>query len=277
MRKEEVWGGATNNFKLAVVVLLFFVTVFHIFEAALFPYQRIISDGVLLAVALLLVTYLWIQEVKDRHLLQHNYESLVTIQNRLKETNLEAIRSLALAEEAKDPYAKGHSERVAKYSCLIGRKLGFSRVELRILENAAILHDIGKMGIADSILHKKGKLNDDEWKIVKKHPDLGLDILSPLEFLSEEKDIIKYHHERYDGKGYPAGIKGEQIPVGSRILAITDAFDAMNSYRPYRNPLSKKTIISELKANSGAQFDPKIVDILLEVIEARNKEGVGHG
>lgn len=264
--EHEVRRGVTNNFKLAVVVVLFFITIFHIFETLYLSHMKIISDKILLAVALMLVCYLWIQEIRDRHYLAKNYEKLIVIQDRLKETNLETIRSLALAEEAKDPYAKGHSERVAKYSCLIGKKLGFSKAELRILENAAILHDIGKMGIADSILHKKGKLNTEEWNIIKKHPNLGLEILSPLEFLSLEKDIIKYHHERYDGTGYPDGIRGNEIPIGSRILAASDAFDAMNSHRPYRDSLPKKTIMSELNANRGTQFDPKIVGILLEII-----------
>ncbi len=262
--------GASRHFKWAIAAVLFTIIIYRFFEIMYLYFHKTISDRMLLGVSVVLLCYLWVQEIIDKQALEKGYEKLITVQNKLRETNLETIRSLALAEEAKDPYTRGHSARVAEYACMIAKKLGFSKAELGALENAAILHDIGKMGIADSILHKKGKLNIDEWEIVKKHPSLGLDILSPLEFLSEEKEIIRHHHERYDGKGYPAGLKGEKIPLGSRILGVADSFDAMRSHRPYRDPLPEETVLAELKNNAGTQFDPKIVEIILE-IEAERK------
>ena len=256
-----------RDFKLMVVAISVFLTGFHIFEIIYFPYQRIVSDKVILSVMLVLLVYLWIQEIRDRQALEKGYNKLINVQDKLRKTNLKTIRSLALAEEAKNTYARGHSTRVASYSYTIAKKLGFSREELTTLENASILHDIGKMGIADVILEKKGKLNKEEWVIVKKHPELALEILSPLEFLTDEKEIIKHHHERYDGSGYPDGIRGNAIPIGARILAVTDAFDAMRSHRPYRAPLSDEAVIAELEKNSGSQFDSKIVSVLLEIIE----------
>ena len=266
----SVKRGTSRRFKWAMVIVFFTIIMYRLFEVIYLYYHKTISDRMILGVVVILLCYLWVQEIVDKQSLEKSYERLVAMQNKLKETNLETIRSLALAEEAKDPYTRGHSARVAEYACMVAKKLGFSKAELRALENAAILHDIGKMGIADSILHKKGKLSIDEWEIIKKHPRLGLDILSPLEFLSEEKGIIRHHHERYDGKGYPAGLKAEKIPLGSRILAAADSFDAMRSHRPYRGPLPEETVLSELKSNAGTQFDPKVIEILLE-IEAERK------
>ena len=261
--------GNRGSFKFTVAVLLFFITIFHIFQITCFPYQKIIPDQILLGVALILLCYIWIQDVRDKQGFQKSYNNLMDVQSGLRNSNLETIRSLALAEEAKDPYTKGHSTRVAEYSCLIARRLGFSEAESQVLENASVLHDIGKVGISDGILHKRGKLNENEWSIIRKHPTLALVILSPLEFLSDEKKIIKHHHEWYDGKGYPDGLRGDEIPVGSRILAVADAFDAMRSNRPYRDALSKQAVISELKTNAGTQFDPRIVKILLDIISER--------
>lgn len=263
--------GASWNFKLSVVMLLICITGFHIFEIHIYPESKIISDQVLLGVALALLGYLWLQEVKDRQAFQAKCRELLQAQKELEDANVKAIRSLALAEEAKDPYTRGHSLRVAKYSRMIGDKLGFSEEDLRVLENASILHDIGKLGIDDSVLHKKGKLSDDEWKLLRRHPDVALEILAPLEFLHKEKEIIKHHHERYDGRGYPYGVKGNEIPLGSRIIAVTDTFDAMRSSRSYRDSLSNDIIISELKTNSGSQFDPKMVNLWFEILN-QNKD-----
>jgi len=227
-----------------------------------------VTEKMLLGVVLiLLVTYLLVQEIRNQQILVESSARIVDIQNRLKETNLDTVRSLVLAEEAKDPYTSGHSARVAKYACMIAKELKLTDREVKVLENAGILHDIGKMGISDSILLKKGKLNDKEWEVIKKHPNLSVDIVSPLTFLSREREVIKYHHERYDGKGYPEGIKGEQIPLSARIICVSDAFDAMKSTRPYRPALTKEAIISELKKGRGSQFDPSVVDVLLELMD----------
>ena len=121
---------------------------------------------------------------------------------------------------------------------------------------------------SDTILHKKGPLDDAEWEVIRKHPIVALDILAPLKFLPQEKVIIRHHHERYDGGGYPDGLRGRDIPLGSRIMAIADSFDAMNSNRPYRPPLPKEKIISELERAKGTQFDPEVVDIFLGILKA---------
>ncbi len=143
-----------------------------------------------------------------------------------------------------------------------------SAQEIRHIRYAGYLHDIGKIGISDAILNKDGRLTDEEWQIIRKHPGMALEILNPLKFLPEEKVIIKHHHERYDGKGYPDGLSGEDIPLGARIMSVADSFDAMNSKRPYRNALSKEKIISELKFSRGTQLDSSIVNVFLEMLNA---------
>ena len=159
---------------------------------------------------------------------------LMDMQKKLVENEINIISTLVLTEEAKDPYVKGHSKKVAELCVMISKEMKFGTVKQEIIYRAGILHDLGKLGIVDAILNKPGSLNDDEWSIMKKHPIRAVEILSPLTFLFEEKEIILHHHERYNGKGYPGGFKGEKIPLGSRIMAVADTFDAMNSARAYR-------------------------------------------
>ncbi|MDD5680223.1 MAG: HD-GYP domain-containing protein [Candidatus Omnitrophica bacterium] len=237
---------ATNDFKMGMVVLIFFITCF----------------------LLLAVAYLWIQEIRDRRSMQIINEELRTTQEELKESNIAAMKALIMSEEARDPYTSGHSRRVTEYAVAIARKIGMGEVPAKHIEYAGYLHDIGKIGISDAILNKEGRLSDEEWQVIRKHPNTALEILNPLKFLPEEKVIIKYHHERYDGNGYPDGLKGENIPMGARIMAVADSFDAMNSRRPYREALSKDKIISELKTARGTQLDPAIVDVFLDIINS---------
>jgi len=171
------------------------------------------------------------------------------------------------AIDAKSPWTKGHSERVTKYSVAISREMGLPEEEIEVIERAGKLHDIGKIGISDEVLFSEGTLDEEKMNIIRTHPAKGVNILDPLKFLDKEKDIIRHHHERYDGKGYPDGLKGEQISVGARIMAVADAFDAMRSNRPYKRNLSKAEIISELLNNSGTQFDPKIVNVFLKIMD----------
>jgi uncharacterized domain HDIG len=185
----------------------------------------------------------------------------------LKESHVDTIMALVLSQEAKDRYTYGHSERVTKYSLAIARELGLMEDEIEIIERAGKLHDIGKIGISDDVLFFEGNLDEEKMNIIRTHPAKGVNILDPLKFLDKEKDIIRHHHERYDGKGYPDGLKGEQIPLGARIMAVADAFDAMRSNRPYKKNLTKPEIISELLNNSGTQFDPKIVNTFLKIMD----------
>lgn len=176
------------------------------------------------------------------------------------------LRSLVNALEAKDPYTGKHSERVTRYAVMIARKMGCADGELEVLETVGYLHDIGKIGISDSILNKPASLTREEYEIVKKHPVIGASIVKDLIFSIEERSIIRHHHERWDGAGYPDGLAGEEIPIYARIVAIADAFDAMTSKRAYRGAISKTDAIRELRENRGRQFDPLALDAFLETL-----------
>ncbi|MDD5748396.1 MAG: GAF domain-containing protein [Actinomycetota bacterium] len=176
------------------------------------------------------------------------------------------VKALAKAIEVKDPYTHGHSERVTEYALAIAKRLGVSEWERRNLKYAAALHDIGKIGIARTILNKPGSLSEEEFAHVKTHPQLGDSIIEPVGFLEEPRNIILHHHERYDGKGYPDGLKGEEIPLGARILAVADSFEAMMSDRPYRKALSIEDAVKEIENNAGGQFDPLVVRAFIEVV-----------
>lgn len=191
-----------------------------------------------------------------------------TLYEEQQRTYLNTIQALVSAIEASDSYTKGHSERVTRYSIEIGRKLGLSNERLQILERAAILHDIGKIGINLSLLHKEGKLSAQDIHELQQHPLIGVKILEPIEFLLDVRTCIGQHHERFDGRGYPNRLKSDEQLLESRILSVADAFDAMTSNRPYRKALSLDIAIAELSENSGTQFDPAIVDVFISVLEA---------
>ncbi len=178
---------------------------------------------------------------------------------------LETVRSLVTAVDAKDSYTKGHQERVAMFSMLLGAELELSPHEVGVLQQAAMLHDIGKIGIREQLLLKKNALTRDEFEMIKKHPLIGSRILSPVESLKEVITLVVHHHERYDGKGYPSGLAGEEIPLGARIIAVADAIDAMLSNRPYAQARKVENVRDELIRNRGTQFDPVIVDLALRI------------
>jgi len=184
----------------------------------------------------------------------------------------DVVQSLVRILEARDHYTRGHSEKVAEYSEKIALRMGFSSEEAGLLKEIALLHDIGKLGIRESILNKKEKLTDEEWEVIKKHPVIGEDILKPILFTKDMLSIVRAHHERYDGTGYPDKLKGDDIHIFSSILSVADAYDAMTSHRAYRRALSKKSAIEELKANSGTQFNPKVVEAFLKILD---EEGGG--
>ncbi len=175
------------------------------------------------------------------------------------EMNREVIRSLAKAVEAKDSYTKGHSDQVAHYALKLGRKLGLSSKELDRLYWAGIVHDIGKIGIPDSILNKPTKLTVEEFEVMKKHPVIGRDILSQVETLKDIMPIIYHHHERVDGKGYPDGVKGDDIPFLAKVISVVDAFDAMTSDRAYRRAMEPGRAINILEEGAGSQWDEDLV------------------
>ena len=184
----------------------------------------------------------------------------------LQEAYLATVRSLAAAVDAKDPYTHGHSDRVADYASAIAAKLDLSGEQRIALEMAAYLHDIGKIGIRESILLKPGKLTDEEMGQMRHHPLIGANILKPVAFPWPIAPVVRHHHERFDGDGYPAGLKGEEIPLLARILTVADAFEAMTSDRPYRPGRTEEEAIEELHACEGAHFDPRIVAAFVEVL-----------
>lgn len=184
----------------------------------------------------------------------------------LHESYLSTIRALTSALEVKDHYTRGHSDAVARCAVKIAKKLGLSLHEIEGIEVAAILHDIGKIGIREDILNKPGKLDDEEWREIEKHPESSLKILNNINSPWDIKLTIYAHHERYDGKGYPAGLKGEEIPLGARIIAAADLYDAMISDRAYRKGLSREVVIGELKKVAGTQLDPEIVKVFVEML-----------
>ena len=179
----------------------------------------------------------------------------------------ETILSIANAVEARDKQTGRHSLRVAVYSMLIAAELGFDAEELENIRQIGLLHDIGKIGVPDNILQKNGKLSDDEYSEIKNHPTIGVHILSNATMFQDILPIVKHHHERYDGRGYPSQLKGEEIPYLARIAAVADAFDAMTSRRVYRDSLPIDAVISEIEKNKGTQFDPQIADAFLYILK----------
>ena len=186
---------------------------------------------------------------------------------RMEEMSLKMVDTLAVTLEAKDAYTNGHSSRVAEYSVMIAKRLGWSEERIEILHRAALLHDIGKIGVPDEILNKKGRLDDDEYAVIKSHTVVGSEILSTIETLEFARIVAGYHHERYDGKGYPEGLKGEDIPIEARVVGVADSFDAMNSRRIYRDPLPMEVIRSEMVKGRGTQFDPEVDDVFLQMFD----------
>ncbi|MGQ9510266.1 MAG: HD domain-containing phosphohydrolase [Thermodesulfobacteriota bacterium] len=180
---------------------------------------------------------------------------------------LEFSKVLTYTLEEKDPYTAGHSERVCYYSDLISKKISLpskDRDEIRI---ASYLHDIGKIGISNRFINKKGILSPAEWAIIKQHTQKSIELLVPLKLSTNIISYIQHHHERFDGTGYPDGLAGDQIPLGARIIALSDAYDSMTSERPYRRPLSNGEAKNELINNSGKQFDPHLVSVFLEILK----------
>lgn len=255
------------HFKRALVLLLFAAAVFKLFISYYYPNSEILPDSVLITITIFVVIYLWIQDSKEKSYLFKMTLQLSKAQDEIIKSNISTIETLAHTLEAKDPYTRGHSERVKTIAKAIAQELELSNEFIDTLTRSALLHDIGKIALLDKVLLKKERLNDEDWSEIKKHPDNAMNILKPLTFLKEEKDIILHHHERVDGNGYPSHLKGDEIPFGSRILAVADTFDAMNSNRPYREKLTKEVILDELEKNKGKQHDPQVVDALFALLK----------
>jgi putative two-component system response regulator len=197
---------------------------------------------------------------------QQNLEKKVEkFANQIRDFTLNSIKALASALEARDTYTQGHSMRVTQYSLLVGEKLSLAKKNMEKLRLAGLLHDVGKIGVKEHVLNKPGKLTPEEYEQIKIHPQLSVKILQPVITDEEVIDIIRHHHERWDGDGFPYGLKKEEIPLGSRIIIVCDTFDAMTSNRPYRKALAKEIAFDELRRCSGSQFDPRMVKAFLSI------------
>lgn len=211
-----------------------------------------------------------IKSIEQMKMIKTMNEELLASKEQLVKSYLETIEILRYTVEAKDTYTRGHSERVSEYSVLIGKKLGLPQSDLKTLKIGGLFHDIGKIGIADSILMKTGKLTNSEYNEIKKHPIIGKNILSNASIFQDIIPIVLYHHERYDGKGYPEGLRGNDIPLLARIVCVADSFDAMTSKRSYRDVLDYDYVKNEIKSQSGTQFDPVIATTFLDVLNNEN-------
>ena len=208
-----------------------------------------------------------LKSVDQMHLIGQINEELKEKNEELEKAYLDTIGILRQTVEAKDTYTRGHSDRVSEYSILIGKKLGLDENTIHILKIGGLFHDIGKIGIPDSILLKETKLDDEEYSQIKNHPSIGAHILGDVSMFQDIIPIVLHHHEKYDGHGYPSQLKGDDIPLVARIAAVADTFDAMTSKRSYRNSLPLEDVIAEIERCKGTQFDPNIADIFLDILK----------
>ncbi len=183
--------------------------------------------------------------------------------SRLQRASLQGLEGLANALEAKDLYTRGHSGRVGEWARGTALALGWDRFDADVVGQAGLLHDIGKIGVAETVLRKTGALSPEEWQVMRGHPVIGARIVAPFEFFAAGAAIIRHHHERVDGSGYPDGLAGEAIPLGARIVAVADVYDALTSDRPYRSALPLRAVIDELRRQAGVTLDARVVDVFL--------------
>ena len=215
---------------------------------------------------LLLLIESAIKSVKQMDEVKRINEKLEDSKEQLEQAYLDMVQTLRYTVEAKDSYTRGHSDRVSEYSVLIGEKLGLPAEQIKTLRIGGLFHDIGKIGIPDSILLKPAKLTDEEYSQIKNHPSIGAHILGSAAIFQDIIPIVKHHHERYDGNGYPSKLKGEEIPYLARIAAVADTFDAMTSRRSYRGPIDVEHVKEEIKRCEGTQFDPQIAEVFIEIL-----------
>ncbi len=200
-------------------------------------------------------------------IIRHSYQIAVQMQQQTHD----ALRALMRVIDERDHHTYDHSERVSQYAKMIAEELGLDQEEVEVLAEAGLLHDLGKVGMVDDVLFKNGKLNSNELQHAKRHAEVGAELLSKFPLFEKGALLVKHHHERYDGTGYPDGLAGEQIPLGSRIISVADAFQAMTEHRPYRPALTFDQAIAQLQAGSGTQFDPQVVQVFVRLLRKNGK------
>lgn len=200
-------------------------------------------------------------------MIKHSYQVAVQMQQQTHD----ALRALMRVIDERDRHTYDHSERVSQYAKMIAEELGLDQEEVEVLAEAGLLHDLGKVGMVDDVLFKNGRLNSNELQHAKRHAEVGAELLSKFPLFEKGALLVKHHHERYDGTGYPDGLAGEQIPLGSRIISVADAFQAMTEHRPYRPALTFDQAIAQLQAGSGTQFDPQVVQVFVRLLRKNGK------
>lgn len=216
---------------------------------------------------LLLLIESGVKSISQMNEIKKINQELSDTYEKLEKAYLESIQTLRYTVEARDEYTRGHSDRVSEYSVIIGKKMGLSDKDIKTLKIGGLFHDIGKIGVPDSILLKESKLTDDEYSQIKNHPSIGAHILSTATIFQDIIPIVKHHHEKFDGTGYPGKLVGEEIPFLARITAVADSFDAMTSKRTYRDSLPMDIVRNEIERCKGTQFDPKIADVFLSILD----------
>lgn len=263
---RDIRRGASRDYHLAIasVVIAMIAALIEMVSV----YFVVSLSGIFIGSGLVILLVLnIIRTVQNVRMMEHRRQKKV-LDDRRRQTeriSLQTIKTLSTTVETKNLYSKGHSQRVADYSALIARELGWDEARVSNLRNAAYMHDVGMIGIPDSIVNKPTRLSEEEYAIIRRHTLIGADILKDITLIDHVADVAHYHHERYDGTGYPEGLRDEEIPIEARIVAVADSYDAMNSKRIYRDALAKEAILCEFENCSGTQFDPAIVAIFVRL------------
>ena len=264
---RDMLHGGSRDYHLALVGMV--IALVSVLIEMVSVYFVVTISGLFIGTGLVILLFLnlirTVRSVRNLERLRQKKE-LESRRRQTERISLQTIKTLSVTVETKNVYTNGHSQRVADYSALIAGALGWDDKRINNLRNAAYMHDVGMIGIPDSIVNKPTRLTEEEYAIIQRHTLIGADILKDITLIEHVAEVAHYHHERYDGTGYPEGLSGEEIPIEARIVAVADSYDAMNSKRIYRNALEKEKIIEELESCSGTQFDPVIAELFVRLI-----------
>lgn len=264
---RDMLHGGSRGYHLALVGMV--IALVSALIEMVSVYFVVTISGLFIGTGLVILLFLnlirTVRSVRNLERLRQKKE-LESRRRQTERISLQTIKTISVTVETKNVYTNGHSQRVADYSALIAGALGWDDKRINNLRNAAYMHDVGMIGIPDSIVNKPTRLTEEEYAIIQRHTLIGVDILKDITLIEHVAEVAHYHHERYDGTGYPEGLSGEEIPIEARIVAVADSYDAMNSKRIYRNALEKEKIIEELESCSGTQFDPVIAELFVRLI-----------